>query len=148
MATIRLTTTITITEASGLVREPLTYDKSITVDGTLVEVVQAALAVSTAKSLLDVTDSSFNLSDFDALIVVMEDGEDGKVMLELVTDKGGTPKYSSLPLAKNVPVVLGADDSYNGTAGAFAGALTTIKEALVKNTSASTTARVRLLAVT
>ena len=148
MATVRISTTIRFTDADGTERAPLEYDKTLTVDGNYVDLGVASLAVSTAKSLLDLTDSSFNITDFDALVLVFESGEEGKVMAELVTDKGGTPRYNSLPLAMDVPLVLGADDSYNGTSGSFAGSLTTIKEILVKNTSASTVARVRIFAVT
>lgn len=146
--TVRINTTIRFTDSNGVEREPLTTDKSVSVDGTYVDLGINTLATSTAKTLIDVTDASFNISDFDVLAVVMEDGEDGKVLLELTTDVGGTERHNSIPLAKNVPLVLGADDSYNGTAGSFAGTLDVLQKVQAKNISSTTSARVRLIAVT
>lgn len=146
--TVRITTTVRFTDADGVERQPVSSDKTITVDGNYVDAAAVSVAASASQTLFDLSGSAYPIADFDALMIVVEECEDGKVMLELETDTGGTIRSNSLCLAKDVPLILGADDSFNGTSGSFAGTLRVIKKAVVKNTSSGTAARVRVFAAT
>lgn len=145
---VRITTTVRFTDADGTERQPISSDKTITVDGSYIDTGAVAIAAGATLTLFDLSGSAYPISDFDALMIVVEECEDGKVMLELETDTGGTIRSNSLCLANDVPLILGADDSYNGTSGSFAGTLRVIKKAVVKNTSSGTAARLHVFAAT
>lgn len=148
MASVKITTSVAFTDADGVQHEPLTATKTITVDGGSLGAGVSSIAAGGTKVLMDLTNALSPIADFDVLVIVAEECEDGKVMLELTTDVGGTIRTASVCLAKDVPFVLGADDSYNNTSANFAGTLDVIQKAEVKNTSSGTAARVRLFAAT
>jgi hypothetical protein len=78
------------------------------------------------------------VTDFKLLYIL----SDAQVYLEAVGSKALTPSFSSIPIAANVPLVLGADDTYINytvaSADIYTGTLGVINRLRIRNVSGST----------
>ena len=114
MASIKIETTITITDERDITKAPFTITKNFT-GLTRLEERDYPIAADETKIIWDpITDGSEVMTDFDLFLA----WADGEVDLEFTTDLGGVPSFDVKRLVADVPLILGADDTVQGT-GAF-----------------------------
>lgn len=132
----------------GNVLEPVVLSSGVTG-----QVYEAQLILPAALDPVDGTEigtlwsaATAPLDDFDFLYVISN--RDSVYLQLTVADGHGSEENLVLPLRKDVPFLLGADDSYRGVSPDFAaGTLDTIDKLMVQNLSGDV-ATIKVLAVT
>ncbi len=146
MAQIKVDTTITVTDTQGK-KKKFTVTKTIT-GLTALEVRDYSLTADATRSLWDpATDATEAMSNFDFFMA----WTDGNVDLELITDVGADngDEAGTVRLVSDLPLMLGADDSYANVTGVDAlgtGTLDVIDKIRVKEVSSATRKLITIMA--